>query len=130
MPPVQNYLNSGIGTVDIAVHNEEPVVAFTENKLLTVKKFTSSSITNTGKIINDPQFWTCYPNPTQDMITVQTNETGAYSMKLCTLTGQVIHRENFAGKSLRVDLSSYRKGLYFITLKKEGFAVTRRIIKL
>ena len=29
MPPAQNYLNSNIGTVDIAVHNEEPVVAFT-----------------------------------------------------------------------------------------------------
>ena len=130
MPPVQNYLNSGIGTVDIAVHNEEPVVAFTENKLLTVKKFTSTSITNTGKITNDPQFWTCYPNPTHDIITVQTNETGAYSMKLCTLTGQVIHRENFAGKSLRVDLSSYRKGLFFITVKDKDREVTRRIIKL
>jgi hypothetical protein len=90
MPPAQNKLNSNIGTVDIAVHNEEPVVAFTENKLLTVKKFTSTSITNAGKIITDPQLLACFPNPTHDMITVQTNETGAYLMKLCTLTGQVL----------------------------------------
>ncbi len=130
MPPAQDKLNSNIGTVDIAVHNEEPVVAFTENKLLTVKKFTSTSITNAGKIISDPQLLTCFPNPTHDMITVQTNETGAYLMKLCTLTGQVIQRQNFTGNALTIDISSYPKGIYFISLKKEGFAVTRRIIKL
>ena len=106
------------------------MVSFTENKLLTVKKFTSTSITHTGKIITGPQFLTCFPNPTHDMITVQTRETGAYSMELLSLTGQVIHRENFTGKSLRIDLSSYKKGVYFITVKDKNREATRRMIKL
>ena len=130
MPPVQNYLNSNIGTVDIAVHDEEPVVAFTENKLLTVKKFTSSSITNTNQEITNWGTMTCFPNPTHDMITVQTKESGRYSMEISSITGQIVHRQDFTGRTLLVDLSSYRKGVYFITLEAEAGVTTRRIIKL
>ncbi len=130
MPPVQNSLSSNIGTVDITVHNEEPVVAFTENNLLTVKKFTSNSVTSTEKQSADLPFMTCFPNPAHDIITVQTNKTGGHSLKLTSLTGQVVHQQDFWGKTLQVNLSSYQKGIYFITVKTEGIIETRRIIKL
>jgi hypothetical protein len=130
MPMVQNYLNSNIGTVDIAVHNEEPVVAFTENKLLTIKKFTSSTITNTDQAITSPVSLTCFPNPTHDMITVQTKESGRYSMEIYSITGQIIHRQDFTGKTQQVDLTAYQKGIYFITVEAEAGVTTRRIIKL
>jgi hypothetical protein len=130
MPPAQNYLNSDIGTVDIAVHNEEPVVAFTENKLLTIKKYSFSSVTSTDERSADIPFMTCFPNPAFDLITIQTKESGVHSMKLSSLTGQVIHRQEFTGKSLQVDLSSYQKGVYFITVETGGIMVIRRIIKL
>jgi hypothetical protein len=130
MPPVQNYMKSDIGTVDIAVHNEEPVVAFTENNLLTVKKFTSTSITNTEETVASPLSLRCFPNPTQKITTIQTKETGVYSLEIFSLTGQVLHREDFTGKSVKVDLSSYNKGVYFITVKVKGYLATRRIVKL
>jgi hypothetical protein len=130
MPPVQDHVGSEIGTVDIAVHNDEPVVAFTENNQLTVKKFTSSSITNTDQIFTNPLSIMCYPNPTHDMITVQPKESGNYSIEIATLTGQIIHHKVFTGKSLRVDLSSYQKGVYFLTVKEKDFKATQRIVKL
>ncbi len=130
MPPVQNYLNSDICTVDIAVHNEEPVVAFTENNLLSVKKFTSTSVTNTNGVIADPLSWTCYPNPTHDIITIRMEETGTYSIRLLSLTGQVIHHLDFTGKTVRIDLSSQHKGVYFIHIQGEGLVSTRRIVRL
>ncbi|KPL26485.1 MAG: hypothetical protein AMS23_01565 [Bacteroides sp. SM1_62] len=130
MPPVQDYLNSDIGTVDIAVHNDEPVVAFTENNLLTVKKFTSQSITNTTDNFTGPQWMLCYPNPTHDLITIQVGRTGIFSVDISNLTGQVIQTIYFNGKSKQIDLYSYPKGVYFIIIKTEGFIATRRIIKL
>jgi len=130
MPPVQNYLNSNIGTVDIAVHNEEPVVAFTENNLLTVKKYSFNSVTSTEKQAADLPLLTCFPNPAFEIITLQTRESGIHSMRISSLTGQVLHRQDYTGKSLQVDLSSYQKGIYFITVSDRDFEVTQRIIKL
>ena len=130
LPPVQNHFKSNIGTVDIAVHNEEPVVSFTEDKLLTVKKFTSNSITKTDKKYADLQSLVCYPNPAYDMITVHTNATGIYSMVITSVTGQIMQSKYLTGASHQVDLSSCQKGVYFITVRSKGFVTTKRIIKL
>ena len=130
MPPPQNYFKSNIGTVDIAVHDEEPVVAFTENNLLTIKKYSFNSVTATEIQSADQAFLTCFPNPVRDVITLQISVSGNHSMSIFSLTGQILHRQDFTGKSLQVDLSSYQKGVYFITLHRGGIQSTRRITKL
>ena len=129
MPPAQNYLNSNIGTVDIAVHNEEPVVAFTENNLLTVKKYSFNSVTNTNERTADIPGITCFPNPTQGIINIQTQETGDHSIKVSCLTGQVIYHQDFTGNVMQLDLSSIQRGIYFITIETASIVETRRIIK-
>jgi hypothetical protein len=130
MPPVQNHWSSNIGTVDIAVHNEEPVVAFTENNLLTVKKFTNTSITSNENSMPVSRSLICYPNPAHSMITVQTHEAGDHEMKLSFVTGLVIHQQKFTGKMLQIDLSTCPKRIHFITVETAGISETRRIIKL
>lgn len=130
MPPPQNYLKSNIGTVGIAVHNEDPVVAFTENNLLTIKKYSFSSVTSTEKQSTELPLLTCFPNPAIDIITIQTKEPGIHSMRISSLTGQIVHNQDFTGKSLQVDLSSYQKGMYFITVETGDMMASRRIIKL
>jgi hypothetical protein len=130
MPPAQNYLNSDIGTVDIALHNEEPVVAFTENNILTVKKYSYNSVTGTENQSKDLQLLTCFPNPASDKITIYTRGSGGHSMRISSLTGQVIYQQGFRGTSLNVDLSSFQKGVYFIIVETGGLTATKRIIKL
>ncbi len=130
MPPVQNYLNSNIGTVDIAVHNEEPVVAFTENNLLTIKKYSFNSVTNTNERSAYIPSMICFPNPTHGVINIQTQETGVHSIKLSSLTGQVVYHQDFTGNAMQIDLSSTQRGIYFITVKSESIIETSRIIKL
>jgi len=129
MPPAQNYLNSNIGTVDIAVHEEEPVVAFTENNLLTVKKYSYNSVTSADEGSFDIPVMTCFPNPTYGMINLQTRETGVHSISVSSLTGQIVYNKVFTGNAMRIDLSSFQRGVYFITVKAESNVVTRRIIK-
>ena len=130
MPPAQNKLNSNIGTVDIAVHNEEPVVIFTEDKMLTVKKYTSNSIKKTNEKFVDPQYLLCYPNPSYDIITIETKGTGTCFMEIASLTGQNIQSQYFTGGSLQVDLSSYLKGVYFVTVSAKNVVSTQRMVKL
>ena len=130
IPPAQNYLNSNIGTVDIAVHNEEPVVAFTENNLLTIKKYSFNSVTNTNERSADIPSMTCFPNPTHGIINIQTQETGVHSIKLSSLTGRIVYNQDFTGNAMRIDLSSFPRGIYFITVETESIVETRRVIKL
>ena len=130
MPPVQDYLTSDIGTVDIAVHNEEPVVAFTENNLLKIKKFTSDPITHSNPVKTRQELFSCFPNPAHDVITIQTIEPGEYSVEISAITGQTIFSQTFSGMSLQLDLSSFGRGTYFIILRNGKHKTTRRILKL
>jgi hypothetical protein len=71
-----------------------------------------------------------FPNPANNQITVQTNGTGIYSLVITSLNGQIIHSKNFTGSSHQIDLSTFQKGLYFITIKSRDYVRTEKIIKL
>ncbi len=79
---------------------------------------------------NSPEFLSVYPNPTSDMVTIQTNEFGQYSIVITSLNGQVMHSSISNLQTQQLDLSNYLKGVYLITVKSNDFVTTRRIIKL
>jgi len=129
LPDVQNQAGSDISTADIAVHNNTPVVAFTENNQLYVKKYSASSPTGLeDRSLSSPGMQ-CFPNPTEGIIDVAAPEPGLYTIELKSLTGQIVHSGTLNGKNKRLDLSLYRDGLYFITLRNESYFETRKIIK-
>ena len=70
-----------------------------------------------------------YPNPTRNLITIQTQESGSYFIEISTLNGQVIQKNEFSGTSYQADLSSMENGLYFLKIKSEHHVSTRKIIK-
>lgn len=71
-----------------------------------------------------------YPNPTLGQLTVETGEAGFYQVKVISLSGQSVLSRNLEGPTLQVDLSGFRKGVYFITIRSRDFVSTRKIIKL
>jgi len=128
LPDVQNQAGSNVSTAHIAVHNNDPVVAFTENNLLYVKKYSASSPTRVEDLLSTPKMH-CFPNPTHGIIEVTTPESGSYILEIKSLTGQLLHSEIYDGNNKKLDLSSYIEGVYFITLRNEGYIETRKIIK-
>ena len=71
-----------------------------------------------------------YPNPSEDFITIQVRYPGTYSLRMISLNGQVLLERSFSGSSCVIDLSSFQKGVYFITIRSKDFVTTRKIIKL
>jgi len=71
-----------------------------------------------------------YPNPANDLVTVKTMVFGLYSIEISSLNGQIVHSSNFSGTSHQLDLSSFQKGAYFITIRSKDFVTTRKIVKL
>ncbi|UCH15339.1 MAG: T9SS type A sorting domain-containing protein [Bacteroidales bacterium] len=71
-----------------------------------------------------------FPNPTTNILIIKTNILGQYSVEINSLNGQLILSREIEGSYHQLDLSSFRKGVYFITIRSKDFVTTRKIIKL
>jgi hypothetical protein len=71
-----------------------------------------------------------YPNPTNDVFKIETGIVGQHSIEITSLNGQIIQSRTFIGSSHQIDLSSFQKGVYFITVRSKDFNTTEKIIKL
>lgn len=72
---------------------------------------------------------TVYPNPTSDVIYLQTNgnfETSEY--QLLDINGRVVEQNILQGR--QINLHSFENGVYFLVLRNQnGNSITKRVIK-
>ncbi|MEN8229989.1 MAG: T9SS type A sorting domain-containing protein, partial [Bacteroidota bacterium] len=71
-----------------------------------------------------------YPNPTNDLLTIETDRFDQYSINITSLNGQFIYHTTLEGPTQQIDLSPFQKGIYFITIRSKDFVTTEKIIKL
>jgi len=71
-----------------------------------------------------------YPNPANDLLTIETEYPDHFSIEITSLNGQQILPAAMEGTKHQIDLSSFPKGAYFITIRSKDFVATRKIIKL
>lgn len=71
-----------------------------------------------------------YPNPMNNLLTVETEKPDHYSFEVKSLNGQLLFSKEMEGTTHQFDLSSFQNGIYFITIRSRDFVTTRKIIKL
>jgi len=71
-----------------------------------------------------------YPNPINTVVTIETNISNLYGVKITSLNGQLIFSKEMTGPDNKIDLSSFPKGVYFNTISSKDFVTTKKIIKL
>jgi hypothetical protein len=71
-----------------------------------------------------------YPNPAYDIITIRSARPEPLTVEITSSSGQLISIQEMDGTTLQIDLSSFRKGVYLITLRSKDFLTTRKIVKL
>lgn len=71
-----------------------------------------------------------YPNPANELLSIETDLSDHRSIEITSLNGQMIYSTKMEGTAHQVDLSSFRKGAYFITIRSKDHVTTRKIIKL
>jgi hypothetical protein len=84
----------------------------------------------TGVEKDDPFSIRIYPNPTNGHITVNAPGLEFYSAIITSLNGRILQSIDAAESELKLDLSNFSKGVYFITVRSRNFVSTERIIKL
>ena len=70
-----------------------------------------------------------YPNPVDQMLTIETGNGTFDEIIVFSATGQVIYQANEHAELLQVDVSQYASGMYFVRFVSEGLAFTKRFIK-
>jgi photosystem II stability/assembly factor-like uncharacterized protein len=71
-----------------------------------------------------------YPNPADEILTIETNTPGQHSVEISSINGLLLYSKDMEGTTRQIDLSSFQKGIYIITISSEDFVTSRKIIKL
>jgi len=71
-----------------------------------------------------------YPNPVQEVLTIETSRSEQYTIDLTTLSGQLLYRTKMERPSIKINLSSFQNGLYFITIRSWDYVRTLKIVKM
>jgi hypothetical protein len=54
---------------------------------------------------------------------------GVYEIEITSLKGQLLYSDRREGPTNQIELSSFEKGLYFITVRSKDYVITEKIIK-
>ena len=71
-----------------------------------------------------------FPNPVINFMTLKTNQGGSHNLEIITLNGKTVYNDIMQGNDMQIDMSSFSKGIYFITIRSKDFVKTEKIIKL
>ncbi|WP_379968051.1 T9SS type A sorting domain-containing protein [Epilithonimonas sp. UC225_85] len=69
-----------------------------------------------------------FPNPTSDFINIKSDEV-INSIKIYDIKGSLIKTENNSDKAFKIDISSFAKGNYIISIETKSGIETKKFIK-
>lgn len=71
-----------------------------------------------------------YPNPTNSMITLSSNEHQIERVRVINLQSQLVYAETTSSKKVSIDMSDYPAGIYFVSAEiSNGQTVTKKVVK-
>jgi hypothetical protein len=83
-----------------------------------------SAITN----IEKDALFMAYPNPAQNEISIDFAKGEKGVLQLYNAIGQTLQTITINTQHAKLNTSTYRNGLYFISFKNEGTSITKKII--
>lgn len=69
-----------------------------------------------------------YPNPTIGALTLIVTDAQQFEYEVFDLTGQTIMRGNAVGQETRIDLSDCPKGMYFVSILRNGNRFVQKVM--
>ncbi|MBL4593640.1 MAG: T9SS type A sorting domain-containing protein, partial [Flavobacteriales bacterium] len=83
--------------------------------------------TNSYSTINNA--FNIYPNPTEGIFTIATKNNNPFDIAIYDVLGKIIYqKQKESNKEIQVDLSSARKGIYFVSIISENERIVKRLV--
>ena len=88
------------------------------------------AVTGFDPVVKGSSYFKVYPNPVTDLLTIDIEGQGMYLIQFASLNGQLLYSKETEGTDHQIDLSSFQKGVYLLTIRSKDFIKTEKIIKL
>jgi len=116
-------LTVGANAIAIAVTAEDRTTV----KTYTVTVVRAEPLTNVE--IADAPLARAYPNPVDDVLTLEFEAPGAYHLSLADVTGKIVLRQIAESPTIRIDVGNYPAGVYLLTIDDGKRRSVVRIVK-
>lgn len=71
-----------------------------------------------------------YPNPSNDLITIETSINETHEVQVIDLLGNVVQEITIENGKGKIDLSSLSNGIYKVKITREGTTISKSIVKI
>ena len=87
--------------------------------------------TDITKLEPEDNFISVFPNPANLEVTINFEKIARYNVQLCNTLGEILEETEINSATLSYNISSYAKGIYFITVTDEmRNKEVRKVIKM
>ena len=70
-----------------------------------------------------------YPNPFNEVLTIQNNENSLITYQLSDVYGKILISETISVSNPKFETSNFKSGIYFLTITKDNKRFTKKLIK-
>ena len=81
-----------------------------------------------GGIIADKRFFTIFPNPTNDVLSIITESSGPSQIAVYNCLGQLVHKDWNAESTFSISLGHLKEGIFFIELTCQNHVEVHKVI--
>ena len=118
------WVTGANGKVKVLPEISPPVVFYSANNAVLVKeRITTSAEFSEFRKLN------IYPNPVENMLTIDSDGYQKYSLKLTNLNGKVLKENHFQLGATQIDMEFYSPGSYLLHVLQNAKTETFKIIK-
>ena len=135
--PLESNSAATISTVDVAIHEGQPVVSFVENRVLKVMKFGTATEVAEENLPTEYRLSQNYPNPFNPTTKIRYGLPGRVnvSLKIYDLLGRevasLVNEQKPVGRyDVSWDATGMPSGVYFYRLQAGEFVETKKLILL
>ena len=121
---IDNLYNANVKS--IAVLNGDIYVGTTGGGVW--KRPLSSITVNLPKVQSDQNWFTMYPNPAQDVITITKPNGLNAQLSISTITGDVIYKNTLHTSSLEIDTKTFPNGVYLVQMYDGKNSSTKKLV--
>ena len=111
-------------------HNRNPFIDYPE---LAEKVFGSdaSPFSTSLSSLPDQNCWRVYPNPATSHIQIEPsyNQTDIKTIEIADMTGKVLWKQHTDDDKTQLDISSFARGIYLLTITSDQHIYTYKIVK-
>jgi len=86
------------------------------------------NVTTTGIYLEkeDIHSFNIYPNPTSDYIIIENKDIS--KIEIHSVTGELLFSQNSNGETMKIDCSSFAKGVYMVRISNESLTLNKKLI--